>query len=366
MIEDLHWADDATLDLVALLGRRLVRSPGCLILTSRSEALSPRSGACSARAARVRAADRAGAAVGGRRRACWPARPGARRPICTRVSGGNPFFVTEALAAPTGDGPRQRARRGRVPRRRARRRRARGRRAVRGRARARPSWSWSTSGAAPRRSTRASRPASCACAARRSRSATTSPGARSRRASRPSAGASSTGWCCARSRRAGTPDLARLVHHARRAGDADAIRRLAPAGGAGRERGGRAPAGARALGGGAAGRRRERPGGAAGRLDRGVSVRAARARRRGGRALLALHEAGGDALRAGDDAALAVAASCGGRARAGGGRGRGPRDRGAGGVPRQPRAGDGAERALAAGDAVRATRRRRSSSGCAP
>src|SRR3954469_16597210 len=39
VVEDLHWADDATLDLVALVGRRLVRSPGCLILPSRSDAL---------------------------------------------------------------------------------------------------------------------------------------------------------------------------------------------------------------------------------------------------------------------------------------------------------------------------------------
>ena len=42
VVEDLHWADDATLDLVALLGRRLVRSPGCLVLTCRSDALSVR------------------------------------------------------------------------------------------------------------------------------------------------------------------------------------------------------------------------------------------------------------------------------------------------------------------------------------
>ena len=38
VVEDLHWADDATLDLVALLGRRLLRSPGCLFLTSRNDA----------------------------------------------------------------------------------------------------------------------------------------------------------------------------------------------------------------------------------------------------------------------------------------------------------------------------------------
>src|SRR3954463_13717640 len=37
VVEDLHWADDATLDFVALLGRRLPRSRGCLILTCRPE-----------------------------------------------------------------------------------------------------------------------------------------------------------------------------------------------------------------------------------------------------------------------------------------------------------------------------------------
>ena len=37
VVEDLHWADDATLDLVALLGRRLPRSRGCLIVTCRPE-----------------------------------------------------------------------------------------------------------------------------------------------------------------------------------------------------------------------------------------------------------------------------------------------------------------------------------------
>src|SRR5215213_5452529 len=42
VVEDLHWADDATLDLVALLGRRLVRSRGCLVITCRTDALRER------------------------------------------------------------------------------------------------------------------------------------------------------------------------------------------------------------------------------------------------------------------------------------------------------------------------------------
>src|SRR5215217_279309 len=36
VVEDLHWADDATLDLVALLGRRLARARGWLVLICRS------------------------------------------------------------------------------------------------------------------------------------------------------------------------------------------------------------------------------------------------------------------------------------------------------------------------------------------
>src|SRR5215218_9617196 len=42
VIDDLHWADDATLDLVALLGRRLPRAHGCLLLTCRTEGLDER------------------------------------------------------------------------------------------------------------------------------------------------------------------------------------------------------------------------------------------------------------------------------------------------------------------------------------
>ena len=36
VIEDLHWADDATLDVIALVGRRLER--GCLVITARPDA----------------------------------------------------------------------------------------------------------------------------------------------------------------------------------------------------------------------------------------------------------------------------------------------------------------------------------------
>jgi len=104
VIEDLHWADDATLDLVALLGRRLVRSPGCLILTSRSDALPEVRrvlGALSRECTRrVEPGALSEVAV-----ALMARRAGRDAPDLHAVSGGNPFFVTEALAAPAGGVP---------------------------------------------------------------------------------------------------------------------------------------------------------------------------------------------------------------------------------------------------------------------
>ena len=181
VIEDLHWADDATLDLVALLGRRLVRSPGCLILTSRSEALPEVRRVLAAlprecvRRIEPRRCRRTPSRISpsGRARRVRPARRHRRQPVLRHRGAGRAH----------GRGPRQRARRGRAARQRARRRRARGRRAGRGR----PGRDRAVAGrrAAPPRSTSASTPGCCTCAARRSRSATTSPAARSRRASRP-------------------------------------------------------------------------------------------------------------------------------------------------------------------------------------
>jgi DNA-binding CsgD family transcriptional regulator/tetratricopeptide (TPR) repeat protein len=106
VVEDIHWADDATLDLVALLGRRLARSRGCLILTCRSDALSERPEVrrvlvtlpreC-VRRIEPQALSPGAVALLARRAGRDPSDLHAR-------SGGNPFFVTEALAAPVGDG----------------------------------------------------------------------------------------------------------------------------------------------------------------------------------------------------------------------------------------------------------------------
>lgn len=99
VLEDVHWADAATLDLVRFLGRRIASVPALLLLTYRDDELDPGHG--------LRAV------LGG-----LPARhvtrlplPALSAPAVARlagegrdaaalhaVSGGNPFFVTELLA----------------------------------------------------------------------------------------------------------------------------------------------------------------------------------------------------------------------------------------------------------------------------
>ncbi len=55
VIEDVHWADDATLDLIRFLGRRIAGSHILLLLTARNEAAEERGG-CGRRSARSPAA----------------------------------------------------------------------------------------------------------------------------------------------------------------------------------------------------------------------------------------------------------------------------------------------------------------------
>src|SRR4051794_1444652 len=101
VVEDVHWADDGTLDLVALLGRRLVRSPGALVLTCRTEALADRPEVRRVLATLPRECTRrieprplSEDAV-----ALLAERAGRPLPDLHAASGGNPFYVTEVLAA---------------------------------------------------------------------------------------------------------------------------------------------------------------------------------------------------------------------------------------------------------------------------
>jgi DNA-binding CsgD family transcriptional regulator/tetratricopeptide (TPR) repeat protein len=108
VVEDAHWADEATLDLLLFVARRVIDLPGVVIVTYRSEdvdrdhplrrLLGDLATARSVRRLSVpplsQAAVNALAEPAGRDGAHLHA-----------VTGGNPFFVTEALGAPTEDVP---------------------------------------------------------------------------------------------------------------------------------------------------------------------------------------------------------------------------------------------------------------------
>ena len=102
VLEDLHWADEATLDLVRLLARRIEGAPALIVVTlprRRARARRTRYGSCSA-SSRAQSVTRIG---------LKPLSPGAveslARPYGVDPSelhgrtSGNPFYVTEVLAA---------------------------------------------------------------------------------------------------------------------------------------------------------------------------------------------------------------------------------------------------------------------------
>jgi DNA-binding CsgD family transcriptional regulator/tetratricopeptide (TPR) repeat protein len=309
VVEDLHWADDATLDLVALLGRRLVRSRGCLVVTCRSDALSKRPEVRRVLGALPRECVRriepealSEAAV-----ALLAGRAGRDPSDLHAVSGGNPFFVTEALAAPSGGGVPASVRDAVASRVTVIGRQARAvlelAAVVPG-----PTELWllgETAGAGAaaideciEAGLLGSRDAAVAFRhdlARRAVEDGISPIRRREL----------DGLVLHALEAAGGADPARLAHHARRAGDAGAIRRLAPpAAGAASAAGGHRQAlehweAALAAQDGAdpPGRAQALEGVAVEAYLCGRSERALEARR----AVLAIHEAAGDARRVGDD-----------------------------------------------------------------
>ncbi len=112
VVEDAHWADEATLDLLRFLARRIDGCRALVLVTFRPE------DAPAGRGLRILLGDTASAA--GTRRidlaALSPEAVGelvAERPVSERsdpqqlhrVTGGNPFFVTEALSAGTSQVP---------------------------------------------------------------------------------------------------------------------------------------------------------------------------------------------------------------------------------------------------------------------
>jgi DNA-binding CsgD family transcriptional regulator len=99
ILEDVHWADEATLDLLRFLGRRLERTATLLLATYRDDEISRH------HPLRIVLGD-----VGGDRRISLPplSEEGVRALArgsevdpreLYRLTGGNPFFATEVLAA---------------------------------------------------------------------------------------------------------------------------------------------------------------------------------------------------------------------------------------------------------------------------
>jgi hypothetical protein len=101
VVEDAHWADEATLDLLVFVGRRLERLPALLLVTYRDDELSADhplraalAGLPRARAHRARLRPLSEGAVAELARRAG--RPAAGVHVLT---GGNPLLVTEVLAA---------------------------------------------------------------------------------------------------------------------------------------------------------------------------------------------------------------------------------------------------------------------------
>jgi DNA-binding CsgD family transcriptional regulator/tetratricopeptide (TPR) repeat protein/energy-coupling factor transporter ATP-binding protein EcfA2 len=107
IVEDLHWADDATIDVLRYLVRRLDALPAVLVVSLRDDTTGH-----SDRLTRLLAAT---AAAGGPRLDLRPlsadavtalAAPAGRAgDDLVQLTGGNPFYVTEVLAGPPGSVP---------------------------------------------------------------------------------------------------------------------------------------------------------------------------------------------------------------------------------------------------------------------
>ena len=102
VLEDLHWADEATLDMVAFLGRRLALCRALLLITYREEELGPDhrmrtvlAGLPPGLARRIALPSLSRAAV-----ATLAQQAGRAAADVFEVTGGNPLLVSEVLAAP--------------------------------------------------------------------------------------------------------------------------------------------------------------------------------------------------------------------------------------------------------------------------
>jgi DNA-binding CsgD family transcriptional regulator/tetratricopeptide (TPR) repeat protein len=100
VLEDVHWADDATLDSITVLARRIGSLPALLILTFRAGELPP-SHPLHAIVGAVRPEDSVFLELAPLSKTAVASLAGADAGQVYAVTGGNPFYVSELLASET-------------------------------------------------------------------------------------------------------------------------------------------------------------------------------------------------------------------------------------------------------------------------
>lgn len=100
VLEDVHWADDATIDLITVLGRRIGSLPALLVLTRRAGEAPP-GHPLQAAVGAVRAQDAVFLELAPLSRRAVASIAGDDADDVYTVTGGNPFYVTELLACRT-------------------------------------------------------------------------------------------------------------------------------------------------------------------------------------------------------------------------------------------------------------------------
>jgi DNA-binding CsgD family transcriptional regulator/tetratricopeptide (TPR) repeat protein len=104
VLEDVHWADDATLDSITVLGRRIGSLPALLVLTLRTGERPPGHPLHAALGA-IRADDSVVVELAPLSEGAVAALAGADAHEVFSATGGNPFYVTELLASRLSEEP---------------------------------------------------------------------------------------------------------------------------------------------------------------------------------------------------------------------------------------------------------------------
>ena len=102
VLEDVHWADDATFDAITILGRRIASLPALLVLTFRGGEAAP-GHPLHATVGAVRAEDAVALELAPLSERAVASLAGGAAEQVYAATGGNPFYVTEVLASPAED-----------------------------------------------------------------------------------------------------------------------------------------------------------------------------------------------------------------------------------------------------------------------